>query len=122
MSRDIRVSVAAAIALGSLACSGGSDTSGTCADAARVEVQCLSTVGDPSKYTDGYWARCITKACDENHFNQDCIVCILETTCRDEPKDSDLPETPWEQCTTQGRCPKNYKQELVYGACPNYPN
>ncbi len=95
----------------------GRNNSFSCADAGQAETLCLSTTGDSSKYTDGYWSGCITKACEINHFSQDCIDCILESECRDEPKRSDLPETPWEQCTARGKCPKNYKQELVYSAC-----
>ncbi len=95
----------------------GKNNSFSCADAGQAETLCLSTIGDSSKYTDGHWAGCITKACETNHFGQSCIDCILKSGCVNQPKDSDLPETPWEQCAAQGKCPENYKQELVYDAC-----
>ncbi len=124
-----KILVAGMLAYGALACGPakieknyygitptGKGGSFSCADAGQAEVLCLSTVGDSSKYTDGHWAGCITKAC-EAHFSQDCIDCILGSECVDQPKYSDLPSTPWEQCTARGKCPENYKQDLVYEAC-----
>lgn len=95
----------------------GRDGTFSCADAAQAERLCqLDLTGRDDKFTDNSWSDCVTKGCEYFNFSQDCIDCMVASECTDTPKRSDLPETPWELCAAQGKCPKP-KKEWAYDVC-----
>ncbi len=95
----------------------GRDGQFTCADAGNVEYLCtLELSGDESKDYLSF-KECATKACSYFGFSQDCIECMVSAGCVDQPKESGLPQTPWELCAAEGACPPEPKE--WYGdVCP----
>lgn len=95
----------------------GRNNSFSCADAGQAERLCqLDLTGRDDKFSDNSWSNCVAKGCKHFNFSQSCIDCMVASDCVDQPKESGLPETPWELCATQGKCPKQPK-EWSYGIC-----
>ncbi|MBI2102848.1 hypothetical protein HYT55_03345 [Candidatus Woesearchaeota archaeon] len=95
----------------------GRDGSFSCADAGEVERLCkLDLTGRDDKFADNSWTDCVAKGCEYYHFSQACIDCMVASECVDQPKESGMPETPWELCAAQGQCPKQPK-EWAFDVC-----
>ncbi len=89
----------------------------SCADAGQAERLCkLDLTGRTDKFADNHWGDCVAKGCEHFNFSQSCIDCMVASECVDQPKESGLPETPWQLCAAQGKCPKQSK-EWSYGIC-----
>ena len=95
----------------------GEDGQFTCADAGQAEYLCTIDIMRDRAKSYGSFAACATKACEHFGFSRDCIDCMVSADCIDQPKDSDLPQTPWDFCEAEGICPPEPK-EWYSKVCP----